>query len=334
MAGPTFVDGFDHYNSSTFLAKKWGKVVGTGFTWVTGLRSGVGNALTMDGSSCIVAATLASISSTGGSLCTYIARSSSNTRRVYYSYDGANLTTANQELSVGWNADGTFTLYDSADASLGSSTLTAPALNHAYHLEVRGSGGSNPTIIVYIDGQSYISASLGVGKTYGCVSFSMGGTHTTASSGTIFTIDHTFVRTAGAQIGLSEILYFPPTSDGTTSAWSASDGGGNKYAMVDENPPDVTDYIFPTANSQTQMCKFPVTLPAGYTGNGWALTALGSVAAGQVVGLRYENTDGGADQTFDNGGTTGTAELMYQGTVNNNPTLVSGNAIAGVRRTT
>jgi hypothetical protein len=64
--------------------------------------------------------------------------------------------------------------------------------------------------------------------------------------------------------GEMRVLGLVPTSDGTTTNWSRfSTGAGNHYSLIDESPPNSTDYIYATSTDTLNLLGYS-TIAVGY----------------------------------------------------------------------
>lgn len=332
-AGPTFTDGFDHYNSVAMLEKKWRTVIDNGITFVSALK-GSGNALKLTSGSLLMIEGLVSGGTTSANpIGFYASRSAAVARTLFTIYTGSTL-----QCKVVWNADGTLGYYDSSNTLQYTSTKYANGINVPYHFElVTTNATTTSNGSFYINGISaFSSLSISNIVTNSVVAF--GGTKTTADTGMDITLDHIFITSSSTQFGPVEILTFPPTGDGTTNNWTASTGS-SKYQMVDENPPDESDFVTASSSPSTQIFKFAVTYPTGYSPRGYAVTMLGSISSGQAMTPRFQSTDGGADTAFtqttsqDRATPWTTGSTFEEGLSLNSPTLVAGEAFVGIRRT-
>lgn len=333
-AGPTFTDGFDHYDSVAYLEKKWRTVIDSGITFGPALK-GAGNSVTLpSGSMVMIEALVAGSNTNSNPIGFYVSRDSASARTLFTVYNGSTL-----QCKVVWNADGTLGFYDTTNTLQATSTKRANALDTAYHIEmVMTNATTNSSGQVYINGLAAFSSSIAISNIITNAVVALGGTKTTADTGADFTFDHFWVKSTASQVGPSEILTIAPTGDGVTNNWTASTGT-DRYAMVDEIPPDEADFVTAGSSGITQIFKFPVTYPTGYTPSGFAITMLGSITSGQAMTPRYQTTDGGADTTFSNttsqdrGTPWTTGSTFEEGLLLNNPTLVGGFAFVGIRRT-
>lgn len=94
------------------------------------------------------------------------------------------------------------------------------------------------------------------------------GTLAVLGGGVVFFDDYIFQDTTGgiedSWVGIKNIYRAAPTGDsGTNNTWSRSTGSTG-FPLVDEAPPNDTDYVYSTTNAQKQGHTFPsFSLPPG-----------------------------------------------------------------------
>jgi hypothetical protein len=330
-AGPSFIDGFDHYNSVAMLEKKWTIVTDNGITFGSTLKGAAGGSLNLPSGASVEKTTDTPGSNTNTNpLGFYCKRDAAVARTLFSAYSGSTL-----QVKVVWRADGAFDIYDATGSVNVTTNKKANALNTVYHFELAMNNSTTTSAgNFYIDGIAANTATITFSNVIVMSRFVLGGTISAADSAACgFSFDHLFTKViSGGQIGPAEILTVFPDGDGATNNWTSS-AGGSKYADVDENPPDEADYNFASTSGISQFWKFPITYPTGYSPNGYALTVLGAIATSQTMSARQSNTDGGAENSADNiSGTFVLGSQFLEFLFNNSPTIVSGHAFLGMRR--
>lgn len=246
-----FVDGFDHYVTAD-IGKKY-NLVGSGYAIVGG-RSGNGLFLPLG------AAVNVNNGSGGGpaTFAFFCARDWDGADRALI-WVGQGTT---QQFRVMWKATGELELYDETDTLVATSSNAATGIGNFYHFEIRYAGTGNQ-VVISVDGTTFISHSNANVGGIGSNAFTLAGLGaTTAQGGTIpylYFDDLVVIRTTGSSLptlrGPMEVITAYPISDATPNAMSPSTGTDH-FAVVDESPIDVSDYLTATAGSQDELFNF------------------------------------------------------------------------------
>lgn len=235
-----FMDGFEHYTTTALAAGKWTSVSAGG--QLTG-RNGYGWGLASNGAITWI--------KTLDAQSTFIVGFAIKLSSLTANYALCELRdTGTQQVGIYLNADGTVTAKrgGSGGTALGSSTF-AFSTGNWYYLEFKGFiNSSTGTVDVRINGSTSIISLTGK-NTQNTANSTANAVYITLGSSTTVggVIDDLYICDTTGSINKDflgdvkvETLY--PTSDGYSLQWATSTGSTH-YALVDEVPPNTTDYV-------------------------------------------------------------------------------------------
>lgn len=184
-------------------------------------------------------------------------------------------TTANVQMGLQLNTDGTFSVYRTSNANiLGTSTFAITG-NQWCYIELKwkiSDSISSGDVEVYVDGTNILSIAAGsdtknTANAY-ATHYALGGDTPTVGSGSTtnkYWDDHYCIDLTGttnnAPLGSVRVQTLFPNGNGTHSDFTGSDGNSvNNYQQVDETALNVADYNDGTAVNQIDTYAFTDTV--------------------------------------------------------------------------
>jgi len=289
-----FIDGFDHYNNTTNLGRKWDTDSHANFT---GGRFG-GNAVADIGAS------NSKIALTQGQLSAVVTRVMGFAYRASsLSYTGPVWTfmdASSEQCSLRLSTN-TLT-FNRGSTVLGTSP-TVLVTGTWYYIEVKATIGSAGAFEVRVDGVTKIS---GTGNTQSTGNTSTNGIQLSVGdfSGFSYTIDDVYILNSSGStnntfLGDCRVLTTLPNADNTSSpstnlTWTPN-SGTTHYTQVDDtpSPDDDTTYVSSATPGQIDTYKFPAISPTGpIAGIQAVLTARKDDAAARTISAEYRSSGG------------------------------------------
>ena len=248
-----FMDGFDHYNNTTNLARKWD--AGSVASSFPAGRFG-GNGLTMqnNGTGANITLTAQQTRTIGFALFVNTLPSASIVVAAF-------LDAGTFQMELRLNSTGTLSATRNGTVlSTSSSTLS---LSTWYYVEFQTKiDPSTGTYDVHVNGASVTSGSGNTRNTANSTANQVRVT-STALPGSI-TFDDLYIRNDNTFLGECRIFTSLPTGDDASfKAWTPSTGTSH-FANVDDNPPnDDTDFNSSATAGQIDLFTFPSISPTG-----------------------------------------------------------------------
>lgn len=175
---------------------------------------------------------------------------------------GSRITGANK-ITIRLTSGGALQLYNSEDAAQVGSDSSALSTATWYRIEMNYDSTTlaSTTCEAKIDGTAFASGTVDLASTptsFGC--------YTDAGDATLdYIVDDCAINdtTGSFQTGYpgsGKVIVLRPNGNGDNSAWTGSDGNStDNYLLVDETPPDSTDYVESNTSGQIDDYDFAAT---------------------------------------------------------------------------
>jgi hypothetical protein len=148
-------------------------------------------------------------------------------------------------------------LRGSVNLILGPTAANLLALNTWYYIEMQAKlHDTTGTVTVKVNGITVLTGTgldtknAGTKTVFDTVHFE------NQAGSTVIDIDDIYIESAAGDPFLGDIIIetLYPNGNGNANAWSGSDGDSvNNYLLVDEVPPNTTDYVFSSTSGQQDM---------------------------------------------------------------------------------
>lgn len=242
-----FIDGFDHYASADML-KKWS--LGGGYIGITsnnGRRGGGSIAPTIADNTCYLTKTLGNQTTFVVGFAFYPTSYYAGGGRILSLVDGTT-----EQVGLYLYSNGTLSVLRNGTALTGGTSTATVAINAWNYLEIKGTISTSiaaNSCKVRLNGADIITVAAGQSIQATANAFYSGVRigPATANSAVYGRYDDFYICNQSGTVnndflGDCRIDTLLPTSDGTYTDGTPSVAGAH-YLMVDENPPNTTDYV-------------------------------------------------------------------------------------------
>lgn len=245
----------------------------------------------------------------------YATKPASNYERIFYCQDG---DTPNAKLSILLDSAGKLRLLDKSNAQIGSAGATTLSADTWYKINVKIGTGASAAYELKINDVTELSgtADLHTGNATGIY---MGKFADLNSQTVDFYYDDVVWDDAAYPAGNAEVKLLLPVANGSTMSWTNGTNTSD-YTQVDENPPDVADYIMSLTSGAPQIALFDMESCA-------SKSVTGTILSVKLLTQTRENTNvtsstksriksGGsnADTSASNGNTVAQSRNLIQNT--------------------